>query len=127
MKAVVCTKYGPPDVLQLQDVENPVPGDNEVLIRVYATSVSSGDVRMRCFNVPASQWLPARFYLGLRKPKRAILGMELAGRIEAAGKNVKRFKAGEDVFASTFNNDFGGYAEYKCLPEDGMLALKPSI
>ena len=126
MRAVVCTKYGPPDVLQLQEVEKPVPGNNDVLIKVYATSVTSGDVRMRCFNVPTSQWLLARLYLGLRKPKRAILGMELAGRIEGAGMDVTRFKAGDDVFASTFSNDFGGYAEYKCLPEDGLLALKPS-
>jgi len=131
MKAVVCTRYGPPDVLQLSEVEKPVPRDNEVLIKVYATTAHVGDVRIRSFNVPFWQMIPFRLYLGLRKPKRAILGMELAGEIESVGKNVKRFRKGDQVFASA-GFVFGAYAEYICLPEDapdvkkGLVAIKPA-
>lgn len=126
MKAVVYTRYGPPEVLQIADVAKPIPKDNEVLIKVHATTVTVGDTRMRSFTVPRGQWLPARLYLGVRKPKRAILGMELAGEVEAVGKRVTRFQVGDAVFASTFEVGFGGYAEYKCLPENGMLAIKPA-
>jgi NADPH:quinone reductase-like Zn-dependent oxidoreductase len=126
MKAIVCTKYGPPEVLQLKEVEKPTPKDNEILVRVKATTVTIGDSRMRSFTVPRGMWLFARFYLGVLKPKRAILGMELAGEIESVGKAVTRFKPGDQVLASTSDVNFGGYAEYKCLPENGVVVLKPS-
>ncbi len=126
MKAIVYKKYGPPEVLQLKEIDKPKPKDDEVLVRVHATTAHIGDTRMRSFTVPRSQWLFARAYLGIRKPRRAILGMELAGEIESVGKAVTRFKPGDQIFATTMGTNFGGYAEYKCLPEDGILAIKPS-
>jgi NADPH:quinone reductase-like Zn-dependent oxidoreductase len=129
MKAVIYEKYGPPEVLQLKEVGKPTPKEDEVLIRIYATTVHVGDVRMRKLDLPSGlQRLMMRLYLGFRKPKRAILGMELAGRIESVGKDVTLFKEGDQVFASLFPGKevFGGYAEYKCMPEDGLLALKPT-
>src|SRR5262249_5707345 len=125
MNAVVYEKYGSPDVLEIKEVARPTPQDNEVLIKVHATTVTVADIRSRSFTVPPSFWIPARIALGLRKPRKAILGMELAGEIESAGKNVTRFKKGDQVFAATLIS-FGAYAEYKCLPEDATIAIKPS-
>ena len=128
MKTIVCTKYGPPEVLIIQEVEQPTPRNDEVLIKIYATSVHRGDSRMRSLDIPGPGWqkILARLFLGIRKPRNAVLGMELSGKIESVGKNVSRFKAGDEVFASTVWSGFGAYAEYKCMPEDGVLTLKPS-
>ena len=126
MKAIVCTKFGPPDVLQLKEVEKPVPRDNEILVRIHATTVNVGDCRMRSFTVPLLFWLVGHMALGFRKPKMSILGMELAGEIESVGKDIRRFKEGDQVFGSTYWENLGAHAEYKCMPEDGMVAIKPA-
>jgi NADPH:quinone reductase-like Zn-dependent oxidoreductase len=126
MKAIVWTKYGPPDVLQLKDVEKPTPTDNEVLIRIHATTVTTGDCEMRNLQFPLWIRLPMQIYVGLRKPKRVtILGGYLAGEIEAVGKDVKQFNIGDQVFGFTGMN-FGAYAEYVCLPEEGAVITKPA-
>ncbi|AZV62937.1 NAD(P)-dependent alcohol dehydrogenase [Peribacillus frigoritolerans] len=125
MKAMVCTKYGSPDVLELQEVAKPTPKDNEILVKVHAATVASGDVRVRSFNSPFLLWLPMRIFLGLRKPRKPILGVELSGEIEGTGRNVTKFKKGDQIFAMTGMN-FGAHAEYTCLPEDGPIAMKPA-
>ena len=124
MRAIIYRKSGSPDVLQLKEVEKPVPKDNELLIKVYATTVTAGDVAVRSFKSQKLFWLLMRIMYGLKRPKRPILGSELAGEIEAVGKNVKSFRTGDQVFAST-GMSFGANAEYVSIPEDGVLAMKP--
>lgn len=128
MKAIVYTQYGPPEMLRLVDIPKPMPRDHEVLVKVQATTVTIGDTIMRSLNLPIHGWqkLMGRLILGWRKPRRHILGMELAGEIEAIGRKVTRFKPGDPIFASTFDVNFGGYAEFKCLPETGVIATKPA-
>lgn len=124
MKAITFQTYGSPDVIQLQEVEKPTPKDNEVLIKVYATTVTSGDIRVRSSTFPRGFWLIGRLMLGLTKPRDPRLGNEFAGEIEAVGKNVTRFREGDQIFGGT-GLELGSNAEFICLPEDGAIALKP--
>ncbi len=129
MKAVVWTRYGPPEVLELREVEKPTPKKNEVLVHIHATTVTAGDCEFRRLDLPMFLGIPTRMYMGITRPKRvSILGQELAGEIEAIGTDVTRFAPGDQVFAATDFN-MGAYAEYRCLPvdsEDVALARKPS-
>ena len=124
MKAIVCRKYGPPDVLQLEEVDKPVPNEDEVLVRIHAATVTAGDCEIRGFKMPLWLWLPARLGFGIRGPRRRILGQELAGEIESVGAGVSRFEVGDRVFAST-GFKLGAYAEYITLPGDGVVEKKP--
>jgi len=133
MKAVICTKYGGPEVLKIQDVPKPVPKDNEVLIKIHATTAHVGDTKIRAFKPglgPIKDFFfkpIMRIIMGFRGPRHKILGMDLAGEIEEVGKDVTLFKKGDKVFASTFEGFiFGAYAEYKCLPETGLISLMPN-
>ena len=133
MRAIVCTGYGPPEVLQLAEVPRPAPGPDEVLIRVVSTTVHVGDVRIRAFDVPRGQRIAARMVLGIRRPKHPILGMELSGVVESVGPAVRGFAVGDEVMAFT-GWAFGAYAEYACLREkplrsaekEGMVVHKPA-
>jgi NADPH:quinone reductase-like Zn-dependent oxidoreductase len=125
VKAIVCRRYGSPDVLEITDIPKPEARNNEVLIRVRATTVTSGDWRVRSGIVPRGFGVLARLFLGFSGPRQPILGTELAGDIESVGRNVRRFKVGDPVFAAT-GARMGCYVEYKCLPEDGPLAPKPA-
>jgi len=125
MKAIVCTKYGPPDVLQLKEVEKPTPKDNEVLIRIHASTVTSGDVRIRSFTFTPWFWLPGKIMYGLTRPRIQISGNELAGEIELVGKDVTLFKKGDQVFAPT-SIRMGAYSEYICLPSTHPMAIIPA-
>src|SRR6266545_2764870 len=117
MKAITYTKYGPPEVLQLKEVEKPTPKDNEVLIKIYAATVTLADCELRSFKIPFLLWFPLRILIGLIQPKRIIvLGQELAGEIEAVGNSVTKFKKGDRIFAPSLLR-LGAYAEYQCLPE----------
>jgi NADPH:quinone reductase-like Zn-dependent oxidoreductase len=127
MKAILHTRFGPPDELQLKEIDKPIPRDNEVLVKIHATTVTSTDCNVRNFTfVPRVFLLPARLFMfGVFKPRIHILGIDLAGEIEAVGKDVEQFKEGDHVFG-TPGMTFGAHAEYTCVPEDGVLAIKPA-
>jgi NADPH:quinone reductase-like Zn-dependent oxidoreductase len=126
MKAIVLTEYGTPDVLQLKEVEKPTPKDNEILIKVHATTATTADCELRSFKTKLWLWLPLRIFMGISKPRGTkILGQEVAGEVESVGKNVRSFKKGDQVFGLT-GMGFGAYAEYKCLHEKSTVTTKPA-
>jgi NADPH:quinone reductase-like Zn-dependent oxidoreductase len=125
MKAVVYERYGPPEVLRMSEVAKPSPKDNEILIKTYATTVTSGDWRVRSLEVPTGFGLIMRLVFGISRPRQPILGTELAGVVESVGKDVSRFQVGDQVFAFS-DSAMGCHAEYKCMPEDGAVARKPA-
>jgi NADPH:quinone reductase-like Zn-dependent oxidoreductase len=128
MKAIVCTKYGPPEVLQLKEVEKPRPKNNEVLIKIYAASVTNSDIFIRSSNIPLLMMIPMRLMIGITKPRNSIIGEVFSGEVEFAGSEIKRFKAGDQVYGLT-GFSLGAYADYKCMKEidskRGCLATKP--
>jgi NADPH:quinone reductase-like Zn-dependent oxidoreductase len=128
MKAIICTKYGPPEVLQIKEVEKPAPKDDEVLIKIHATAVTASDIFIRGSQIPIQFWIPMRLLIGLTKPRKSIIGLVLAGEIESVGKDIKRFRTGDQVYGLT-GFGLGAYAEYKCMKETdsmhGCLAIKP--
>ena len=128
MRAAVYREYGPPEVLKLREVNKPHPKDNEILVKIHAATVTSGDVRLRASDFPALFWLPARLIFGLFKPKKSILGHELSGVVEDKGKNATKFEIGDHVFGTTTMLSGGSYAEYVCLPQEwkhGVVESKP--
>ena len=125
MKAIVCTKYGPPDVLRLKELQKPTPKDDEVLVRVHAATVTAGDCELRSLKLPLLWKLFVRVGFGFRAPRKKILGQELAGEIESIGRDVGLFRKGDQVFAFT-GFRLGAYAEYNCLSEKGLLSIKPA-
>lgn len=125
MKAILWTKYGSPDLLKLGEVETPTPKEGEVLVRVHAAPVTPGDCEIRRFEMHVLFWLPVRLYMGIIKPKRPILGMDLAGEIESIGKEVSGLKVGDAVFGGT-GLSLGAHAEYAKLSSKGMMAKKPA-
>ena len=124
MKAIICTKYGEPEVLQLIETDKPVPKDYEVLVKIITTSVTASDCIIRGFTLPLSMWILARLALGIKRPRKKILGLVLAGIIENVGDKVSQFKIGDKVYAHTFMQ-FGAYAEYICLSESSAISIMP--
>lgn len=129
MKAVICTKYGKPEVLKLKEVAKPVPKDNEVCIKIHASAVTASDVFIRSSNIPIQYRIPMRLFIGIRKPRKSIIGLVFSGEVETIGKNIRRFKPGDNVYGLT-GFSLGAYAEYKCMKEtdskNGCIAIKPN-